>query len=68
MARTCKLLFGSDRQITNICYEVGYIDVANFDHRFRDPKPVVPRDSRSEGRIPVQGRFRAGGNLLQSGR
>ena len=32
--RACQLLMETDRQVTHICYEVGFNNVANFNRRF----------------------------------
>jgi AraC-like DNA-binding protein len=51
--RACQLLMDSDQQITNICYEVGFNNVANFNRRFLDGKGMTP----SEFRRQVDSRF-----------
>ncbi len=50
ISKACELLSNSDRQITSICYEVGYNNVANFNRRFRNLKKVTPREYRSQAR------------------
>ena len=54
--RACQLLMETDRQITHICYEVGFQNVANFNRRFREIKGLTP----SEFRQQAQQRFRGG--------
>ena len=54
--RACQLLMETDSQITHICYEVGFQNVANFNRRFRDIKGLTP----SEFRQQAQQRFRGG--------
>jgi AraC-like DNA-binding protein len=51
--RACQLLMESDRYITDICYEVGFNNVANFNRRFLDVKGMTP----SEYRRQVDSRF-----------
>ena len=51
--RACQLLMESDRLITDICYEVGFNNVANFNRRFRDIKGMTPREFRKQ----VESRF-----------
>jgi AraC-like DNA-binding protein len=51
--RACQLLMESDRLITDICYEVGFNNVANFNRRFRDIKGMTPREFRRQ----VESRF-----------
>ena len=40
--RASQLLMGTDRQVTHICYEVGFNNVANFNRRFLEIKGVTP--------------------------
>ena len=51
--RACQLLMESERLITDICYEVGFHNVANFNRRFRDIKGMTPREYRRQ----VESRF-----------
>jgi AraC-like DNA-binding protein len=51
--RACQLLMDSDRYITQICYEVGFNNVANFNRRFLSVKGMTP----SEFRRQVDSRF-----------
>jgi AraC-like DNA-binding protein len=46
--RACQLLMESDRQITNIGYEVGFNNIANFNRRFLDIKGLTPREYRRQ--------------------
>ncbi|APW41155.1 AraC family transcriptional regulator [Rhodoferax saidenbachensis] len=46
--RACQLLMESDRQITNIGYEVGFNNIANFNRRFLDIKGMTPREYRRQ--------------------
>jgi AraC-like DNA-binding protein len=46
--RACQLLSTSDRQITQICYEVGFNNVANFNRRFLEVKGMTPRAYRQQ--------------------
>ena len=46
--RACQLLMSSDRYITNICYEVGFNNVANFNRRFQEIKGVTPSEFRKQ--------------------
>lgn len=52
--RACQLLMESNQLIANICYEVGFNNVANFNRRFLDIKGVTPSDFRRQ----ALGRFR----------
>jgi AraC-like DNA-binding protein len=47
--RACQLLTASDQQITNIAFEVGFNNLANFNRRFLDIKGMTPRDYRRQG-------------------
>lgn len=51
--RACQLLMNSDRYITNVCYDVGFNNVANFNRRFLQIKGMTP----SEFRRQVDSRF-----------
>ncbi|MDH5539554.1 MAG: AraC family transcriptional regulator [Rhizobacter sp.] len=46
--RACQLLMESDRQVTHICYEVGFQNVANFNRRFREVKGMTPSEFRQQ--------------------
>jgi AraC-like DNA-binding protein len=47
--RACHLLLESDSRITDICYVVGFNNVANFNRRFLDIKGMTPREYRRQG-------------------
>jgi len=51
--RACQLLMESDSLITDICYGVGFNNVANFNRRFLDIKGMTPREYRRQ----TQARF-----------
>jgi AraC-like DNA-binding protein len=53
--RACQLLMETDRLIVDICYEVGFNNVANFNRRFLNLKGMTP----SEFRKQVANRFGA---------
>lgn len=57
ISKSCDLLANTDTYITNICYEVGFNNVANFNRRFRQIKGVTPREYRDSARQ----RFKLGG-------
>jgi AraC-like DNA-binding protein len=46
--RACQLLMESDRPITEICYDVGFNNVSNFNRRFLDIKGMTPREFRRD--------------------
>ena len=46
--RAGQLLMDTDRQVTHICYEVGFNNVANFNRRFLEIKGVTPSEFRRE--------------------
>jgi AraC-like DNA-binding protein len=48
ISRACQLLMSSDRYITNICYEVGFNNVANFNRRFLEIKGMTPSEYRKQ--------------------
>ena len=47
--RACQLLMESNSLITDICYVVGFNNVANFNRRFLDIKGMTPREYRRQG-------------------
>lgn len=57
ISRACDLLAHSNKPVTNICFEVGFNNVANFNRRFRRIKNITPREYRDE----VQQRLRNDG-------
>ena len=46
--RACQLLMESDRFITDICHEVGFNNVANFNRRFLNLKGMTPSEFRRQ--------------------
>ena len=46
VSRACELLSATDTQITEICYAVGFNNIANFNRRFRLLKGMTPREYR----------------------
>ncbi len=46
ITHACELLSTTDKQITEICYTVGFNNVANFNRRFRMQKGMTPREYR----------------------
>ncbi len=51
--RACQLLMETDRYITNVCYDVGFNNVANFNRRFLQIKGMTPKEFRRQ----AEGRF-----------
>lgn len=50
ISRACQLLMQSDESVSNICYDVGFNNVANFNRRFLDVKGLTPSAFRKEAR------------------
>ncbi len=48
ISRACQLLMDTDQQITHICYEVGFNNVANFNRRFLEIKGMTPSEFRKQ--------------------
>jgi len=44
--KACRLLLESDDSISNICFEVGFNTLSNFNRRFLEIKGLSPRDYR----------------------
>jgi AraC-like DNA-binding protein len=51
--RACQLLMETDRYVTNICFDVGFGNVANFNRRFLEIKGMTPKEYRRQ----AEGRF-----------
>ena len=49
IARACQLLMETDRYISNVCYDCGYNNVANFNRRFLEIKGMTPKEYRRLG-------------------
>lgn len=47
ISRACTLLSATDQQITRICFEVGFNNVANFNRRFHELKGITPSEYRA---------------------
>ena len=50
IGKACDLLSNTDQQITSICFDVGYKNVANFNRRFLAHKKLTPREYRQQTR------------------
>lgn len=46
--KACQLLMETDRYITNVCYDVGFNNVANFNRRFLQLKGMTPKEFRRQ--------------------
>ena len=46
--KACQLLMETERYITNVCYDVGFNNVANFNRRFRELKGMTPKEFRRQ--------------------
>ena len=42
IGRACKLLSETGRPVTDICFEVGYANISNFNRHFRKERGVTP--------------------------
>lgn len=51
VAKACELLRDTEEPITEICFAVGFNNVANFNRRFRELKQVTPREYRQQTRL-----------------
>lgn len=51
--KACQLLLSTKQYVTNVCYNVGFNNVANFNRRFLQVKGVTPKEFRRKG----QGQF-----------
>ena len=46
--KACQLLMNTDQYVTNVCYDVGFQNVANFNRRFLLVKGVTPKQFRRQ--------------------
>ncbi|NHZ96354.1 helix-turn-helix domain-containing protein [Massilia sp. CCM 8734] len=46
--KACQLLMNTDHYVTNVCYDVGFQNVANFNRRFLQIKGVTPKEFRRQ--------------------
>lgn len=53
--KACELLMETERYVTNICYDAGFNNVANFNRRFLELKGMTPKEFRRQ----ASGRFGA---------
>jgi AraC-like DNA-binding protein len=53
--RACQLLMETDQLVVNICYEVGFNNVANFNRRFMDIKGMTPTEFRRQSMARFKG-------------
>ncbi|GGX67526.1 AraC family transcriptional regulator [Saccharospirillum salsuginis] len=54
ISRACEQLEASDKPITNICFEAGFSNVANFNRHFLKIKGMTPRQYRES--LDIRGR------------
>jgi AraC-like DNA-binding protein len=50
ISKACELLSDTETPITEICYETGFNNIANFNRRFRELKGSTPREYRRHSR------------------
>ena len=55
ISRACQLLMDTDQQITHICYEVGFNNVANFNRRFLEIRGMTPSEFRKHSLTRFRG-------------
>ncbi|MEY4980212.1 MAG: HTH-type transcriptional regulator YesS [Pseudomonadota bacterium] len=48
ISRACQLLMDTDQPVSQICYEVGFNNVANFNRRFLEIKGMTPTEFRKQ--------------------
>jgi AraC-like DNA-binding protein len=53
IARACWLLSETERPITEICFEVGYYNISNFNRSFRAERNMTPREYRGLSRLSI---------------
>lgn len=53
IGQSCVLLFETDEQISSICFDVGFQNLANFNRHFLKMKKMTPSEFRSAARISL---------------
>ncbi len=48
IGQACSMLYASDEQISSICYEVGFQNLANFNRQFLKMKGMTPSEYRAQ--------------------
>jgi AraC-like DNA-binding protein len=48
--KACLLLMETDRYVTNVCYDAGFNNVANFNRRFLEIKGMTPKEFRQQAK------------------
>ena len=48
ISKACQLLQQTEQQVSSVCYEVGFRNLANFNRRFLDVKGVTPSEYRKQ--------------------
>lgn len=61
--KACELLMHTDGQVSSICYEVGFNNIANFNRRFREMKGMTPREFRAQRAPRLGGASAASGQV-----
>ncbi|MFK7995817.1 MAG: AraC family transcriptional regulator [Granulosicoccus sp.] len=51
ISKACELLSDTEIPITEICYQAGFNNIANFNRRFRELKENTPREYRRQSRF-----------------
>lgn len=52
IGQACRLLTETDRLVTDVCFDVGYTNLSNFNRSFRAERGVTPTDYRRLSRLP----------------
>jgi AraC-like DNA-binding protein len=52
LGQACRLLLNTDRSVTEICFEVGFRNVSNFNRQFRKRFKMSPREYRATNGEP----------------
>lgn len=60
IGQACNLLYSTEEQVSEICYEVGFQNLANFNRRFLRMKGMTPSEYRSTARRELAPETRSG--------
>lgn len=53
IGQACVLLFETDEQVSSICYDVGFQNIANFNRHFHKMKNMTPSEFRNSARTSM---------------
>jgi len=59
ISQACSMLYATDKQVSTICFEVGFKNIANFNRQFLKMKDMTPTDYRELAQNELASKERA---------